>query len=273
MELQPLRELVERLTAEDGCPWDRRQTPASLGIYLVEEVFELVDAIDRNDPRAIAEELGDVLFQIVFMVFLLEKSGILVPAAVVQQNVDKMVRRHPHVFGQARLSDAGQVRRQWQEIKRAEKKEAREEASLLDGVPAGLPALLKAYRISQRAAAAGFDWDDLEGVMSKAREEWAEMEQEFSAGGTGTVSRRFVSEFGDLLFTLVNVARLAGFHPETALDRAVAKFSRRFRKMEQLAAEIGKCVDRLAKDQLEQLWRRVKEGEVSEDIDHPSGVE
>ncbi len=271
MNLEALEALVKRLTAEDGCPWDRQQTPQSLGIYLIEEVFELVDAIGRNDSRAIAEELGDVLFQVVFMARLLEKNGTLKLDEVVQGNVDKMIRRHPHVFGNVRLSDAGQVKRQWQEIKRAEK-EAGGKASLLDGVPAGLPALLKAYRISQRAAAAGFDWDGLEGVMDKAREEWSEMEQELAACGSAAVSPGFVSEFGDLLFTLVNVARLGGFHPETSLAAAVAKFTRRFRRMEELAAESGQKLEQLGKDRLEKLWKIVKEAEGSEETDLPPGV-
>ncbi len=271
MELDALKALVKRLTAADGCPWDRQQTPQSLGIYLIEEVFELVDAIGRKDPGAIAEELGDVLFQVVFMAHLLEKEGTLELGQVVQGNVDKMIRRHPHVFGNTRLSDAGQVRDQWQEIKKAEK-EAQGKASLLDGVPDGLPALLKAYRVSQRAAAAGFDWDDLEGVMDKAREEWAEMEQELAAGNTAAVSPGFADEFGDLLFTLVNVARLAGFHPETSLAGAVAKFTRRFARMEKLAAGQGRELDKLAKESLEKLWQRVKDEEQCEGTDLLPGV-
>ncbi len=268
--LESIKSLVARLTAEDGCPWDRQQSPRSLGIYLVEEVFELVDAIERGDNAAIAEELGDVLFQIVFMCFLLEKSGVLDLAAVVQNNVAKMKRRHPHVFGDVCLDDAEKVRNQWQEIKMAEKK-ANGFSSVLDGVPDGLPALLRAYRISQRAAGVGFDWDDLDGVMDKAREEWAEMEQEYADCHADSASEGFKAEFGDLLFTLVNVGRLAGFHPETALVGAIHRFERRFKQMEQLAQASSTSLERLEKDRLEQLWNQVKENEGAAKTAHLSG--
>jgi MazG family protein len=255
--LDALVELIRRLRAPDGCPWDRKQTPQSLSIYLVEEVHELVAAITVGDAGAIGEELGDVLFQVLFLSMLLLDNGDFTLETVVQRNLEKMVRRHPHVFGAQKVASAEEVRDNWHAIKRREKAHQAPE-SLLDSVPAGLPALMRAYRISSRAARAGFDWNDLRAVMAKTEEEWREFQAAVALGAADDNRREAALEFGDILFTLVNVARFAGFHPETALNEAVGKFERRFRHMEQALADRGLCLEEAARDDLEAAWEQAK---------------
>lgn len=247
-----LLELVETLRGENGCPWDRKQTPVSICNYLVEEVYELQDAVERGEPDAICEESGDVLFHILFIASIFKEKGRFDLFDVMRLNHAKMVRRHPHVFGDAKVSTAGEVREQWNAIKKTEKKS--EGGSALDSVPRNLPALMRAYRISERAARTGFDWEDAAGVMDKVREEWREFEAEIP----GRSRERIAEEFGDLLFTLVNVARLLGFHPETALSDAVNKFEQRFRCMEKAAAENGTRLEDLDMDRLDEMWEAVK---------------
>lgn len=256
--LQALLDLIGTLRGENGCPWDRRQTPASMGRYLAEEVFELIEAIERDDAAAVAEELGDVLFQAFFIAELYREAGRLDLEGVLAQIHAKMVRRHPHVFGDASAETTAAVRAQWEQIKRAEKGNAGP-ASALDGVPAGMPALLRAWRISQRAVAVGFDWPDAGGVMAQAEDEWREFRAELTRTDAETDGRRRIAmEFGDLLFTLVNVARFARIHPETSLTAAIGKFEARFRHMERAAAAAGKDIAALPREEMEQLWQAAK---------------
>jgi MazG family protein len=219
-------------------------------------VFELVDAIEGGDPAAVCEELGDVLFQLVFVARLFAKQGDFSIDEVVRRNTEKMIRRHPHVFSDARVSTAEGVRRRWGEIKKAEKAGRNENESVLDSVPAKLPALLRAYRLSERAARTGFDWDDLNGVMEKVGEEWAE----FSAAVAKSPADDGAAEMelGDLLFTLVNVARLARTHPEKSLSKASRKFEQRFREMEKMALESGRSIDEVPRQEKEELWEEAK---------------
>jgi tetrapyrrole methylase family protein/MazG family protein len=248
--------LVECLLGENGCPWDRKQTPGSLTVYLIEEVFELVDAIESGDADAVCEELGDVLFQLVFVARLFAQDGHFTIDEVIRRNTEKMIRRHPHVFSDAQVSTAEGVRQRWGEIKKAEKGDGKATASVLDSVPAKLPALLRAYRLSERASGTGFDWDDLKGVMDKVGEEWTE----FSAAVSGAPADDGAAEMelGDLLFTLVNVARLARIHPEKSLSRAARKFERRFREMEKMAIDSGRSIDEVPRQEKEQLWEEAK---------------
>lgn len=256
--LAELLDLIRTLRAENGCPWDRKQTPASMGGYLVEEVFELLDAIQRDDVDAVADELGDVLFQAFFIAVLYREAGRLDIGAVLARNVAKMVRRHPHVFGRRRADTPEAVRTQWQEIKAREKDGAADDSALA-GIPAGMPALLRAWRVSQRAVAMGFDWEDLAGVMAQAEDEWREFQAELEGfRGADEERRRVELEFGDLLFTLVNVARLARIHPETSLTAAIQKFEARFRHMEAAAAAAGDRLDRMPREAVEALWRLAK---------------
>lgn len=250
-------ELIGALRGPNGCPWDRKQTPASLSVYLIEEVYELIEAINTNDIDAIAEELGDVLFQILFLAYLYHQEGCFELGDVLERNRRKMVRRHPHVFGSDTVEDAEQVKQRWRDIKKQEKPD---QQSLLDSVPSGMPALMRAYRISERAAGAGFDWDDLQGVLRQAESEWSEFKTEIdkAAGRGGTAGDEAAMELGDVLFTLVNVARLAKIHPETALQKATDKFSRRFKSMELRAAEKNTSLDQMPRDEMETLWEEAK---------------
>jgi tetrapyrrole methylase family protein/MazG family protein len=255
--LEAIVDLIRRLRAPDGCPWDRKQTCESLSVYLIEEVHELVAAIASGDPAAIGEELGDVLFQVLFLSMLLLETQNFTMDGVVRRNLEKMIRRHPHVFGTQKVASAEEVRDNWQAIKRQEKAHHAPE-SLLDAIPAGLPALMRAYRISSRAARAGFDWDDLPAVMAKAEEEWREF-QSVVVDDPGEAARGEAAlEFGDVLFTLANVARFAGFHPETALNQAVSKFERRFRHMEQALTREGLRLEEVAREALETAWVQAK---------------
>jgi len=244
--LEKLFKLIETLRGPNGCPWDRKQTPESISVYLVEEVHELVDAIATGDPTAVCEELGDVLFHIAFIARLFQELGQFNFEDVAKVVTDKMVRRHPHVFGHASLETAQEVRQQWRRIKKQEKQSNRA-ASILGGIPSSQPALMRAYRISERAAGQGFDWHDTNGVIAKAQEEWRELKSELNQPQNENADHdRVAMEFGDVLFTLVNVARFAG------------KFIRRFEHMEETIATSGRELEAVAHEELQVLWAEAK---------------
>ena len=260
--LDNLIALITALRSENGCPWDRKQTPRSLAVYLIEEAYELVEAVLADDADGVEEELGDVLFQVFFLLVLYQEKGRISFEQVLARNLEKMIRRHPHVFGEDKIDSAAQVKKRWREIKKEEKGDSSKD-SLLDSIPAGMPALMRAYRISERAAGTGFDWDDLQGVIAQAESEWAEFKAEIrSAAADGDkTSRNTAMEFGDILFTLVNVARFARIHPETALAQSTGKFIERFKRMETMAAEKDTVFDRLPRQEMERLWELAKESE------------
>jgi len=261
-------ELIAALRAEDGCPWDRKQTPLSMTVYLIEEAFELVEAIRADHTADIQEEMGDVLFQILFLMSLYQQEGRFAPTDVLHQNLQKMIRRHPHVFGTDKIETAGEVKVRWREIKQQEKHF--DSGSLMDSVPKGLPALLRAYRISERAAGIGFDWDHLNGVMAQAEAEWDEFKDELDRpNGVVKDKAKATEEFGDVLFTLINVARIAGIHPETALSQSTGKFVRRFKRMESMAAAEGRTVAEVSREQLEKFWQKSKKMEAIRDAADP----
>jgi len=251
--LKSLIGLIESLRGENGCPWDKIQTTKTMAIYLLEEVYELVDAIETENPDEICEELGDVLFHIFFIARLFEEKGAFDIGAVAGFNKEKMVRRHPHVFGSESAENAGEVRRRWHTIKKNEKNHMKHQ-SVLDSVPGGLPALMRAYRISERAARTGFDWEDINGVMEKVKEEW----NEFQCALIENRKSKISVEFGDILFTLVNVARFAAIHPETALKDSIKKFETRFRNMEKTVTESGRTLEAVSRNELDMLWEEVK---------------
>ncbi len=270
MEKQPedlhnvraLQQIIERLRGEDGCPWDRKQTARSMSLYLIEEVYELVDAIASEEPETVREEMGDVLFLILFLARLYQEKGLFDIDAAARCSAEKMTRRHPHVFGGTTVDSTEAVKAQWHVIKQAEKK-PEHRTSLLDSIPASMPALMRAYRISERAGRAGFDWDDLPGVMEKVEEEWAELKRELGQNpeavrGEDPRHEKVALEFGDVLFTLTNVARFARIHPETALADSVRKFERRFRWMEGKLTEQGRQVDGTSQTDLDRLWDTAK---------------
>jgi MazG family protein len=262
-DISALVRLIEKLSGENGCPWDKKQTPRTLAVYLIEEVYELVDAIESKSPEDVCEELGDVLFQILFIAHLYQKAGHFDLQDVARRNTRKMIRRHPHVFGQETAATSEEVRQRWHTIKKAEKNHAGN-TGLLDSVPSGLPALLRAYRISERAARAGFDWKTIAGVMEKVEEEWAEFKCEVDkipVSGTqldAKAQEKLSLEFGDVLFTLVNVARFAKIHPETSLADSTRKFEKRFKHMEQAINQNDRQIDAVPHSELNTFWENAK---------------
>jgi MazG family protein len=259
--LRDLVALVARLRAPDGCPWDREQRLADLRAYLLEEAHEAAAAFDGEAWPPIAEELGDLLFQIAFVLRLGEEAGALATEQVVAGVHAKMVARHPHVFGAERAADAEEVRRAWERRKAA----AAGGESLLAGVPVSLPALVGAYRLSQKAAGVGFDWPDAAAVLAKVREELAEVEGELAAGARPAAAAEepaahaaLEGELGDLLFAVANLARHAGVDPERALARTNAKFRRRFAHVERGVAATGRRLGEVPLEDLEALWQDAK---------------
>ena len=249
-DIERLRELVavvERLRAPGGCPWDREQTHASLRATLLEEAYEVLEAIDESSPEKLREELGDLLLQVLMQSVIAEESGAFSLGDVADTVRDKLVRRHPHVFGSVKVSGAEEVLRNWEALKAAEYRRE----SALDGVQRSLPALQWAWSLQRRAATVGFDWPDLEGVLEKVGEELLELRE------AETVEQR-EAEFGDLLFTLVNVARRMGMNPEDALRAATGRFEARFRIMEQEVRREGREISMMTIEEMDQYWEQAK---------------
>jgi MazG family protein len=252
-EMKRLREIMDRLRGPDGCPWDREQTLATLRTYLVEEAYEVLEAIDGGSPEALREELGDLLFQIVFQARIAQERGDFDMESIMKGIGDKIVRRHPHVFGPGRLDTADQVLRQWEEIK-VEERRGRPDASLFAGVPKSLPALLKALRLSAKASRVGFDWQDADALWSKVEEEMGELREAVRSGSRDGIAE----EMGDLLFTLANVARMEALDPEQVLQEANHKFVERFRFVEERLAAEGLRPAAENRDRMEALWLEAK---------------
>jgi len=251
--LDDLIRVIESLRGPAGCPWDREQTPRSIVRYLLEEAYELADAVESEDTAPVREELGDVLFHVLFLAQMYAEKDQFNLEAVCRAIAAKMKRRHPHVFGSTQVADSAEVVRNWQQIKQSEK-DPGVRASVLDSVPASRPGLMRAYAVSERAATAKFDWDGLEGVLQKLGEELTE----FKAAYNRNDADQIALEFGDLLFTLVNVARLSGIHPETALSGAIKKFERRFRAMETIIADSGRDLESVPQEEKDRIWDLVK---------------
>jgi MazG family protein len=244
-----------RLRAPGGCPWDREQTHRTLRTYLIEEAYEVLDAIEREDAPHLAEELGDLLLQVLFHADLAREAGAFDISDVIKGIHDKLIRRHPHVFGDVKAETAGEVLKKWAELKAKEKKaEQQAPASILDGVPRHLPALVEAYQITRRAAQVGFDWESVEGIFEKLQEEIREL----NAALRESNSRAAEEEVGDILFSAVNLARFLGLDPEVALKHSNLKFKRRFQDMERRAAAAGRPLPQLSKEELEYLWEGAK---------------
>lgn len=252
-EFLRLIEIMQRLRGPEGCPWDREQSPRSLRRSFLEEAHELLEAIDEGDEPHTCEELGDLCLHVVFQACMAEERGAFTMADSLRTVNEKLVRRHPHVFAEARVRDAGQVVENWDQIKAEERRERGESReSALDGVPRGMPALLHAEKLQRQAAKVGFDWSDAAGPLAKVAEE----ARELSVGGGGAGERE--DEFGDLLFSLVNLGRHLGVNPEAALLRASRKFERRFRAVEALAAAEGRPLAAMQLAEMDALWDRVK---------------
>ena len=254
-----LMALIHTLRGTSGCPWDRKQTPDTMTRYLIEEVYELADAIASRRTADICEEAGDVLFQLLFVINLFVESGHFSLEDVVAKVLSKMVRRHPHVFGEATAKTPETVSENWDKIKLQEKGLTNRH-SVLRSIPKGLPALLRAAMVSERAAKTGFDWDDIHGVMAKTMEEWLEFSKEIATLDSEPDRQKAAMEFGDILFTMVNVARFARIHPETALIQSIQKFEKRFIHMEEKALEAGRELNDLTLEEMHTLWNRAKDG-------------
>src|ERR1700732_4562027 len=251
-----LLEIMARLRdPERGCPWDREQDFATIAPYTIEEAYEVADAIERGDMAALKDELGELLLQVGFHARLAEEAGLFAFDQVAEAIADKMLRRHPHVFGDVEIGSVAAQNEGWGAHKAGERKGSGAADSVLDGVALALPALLRAAKISRRAARIGFDWPDARAVIPKLMEEICELEAELDGGAPAAALEE---EMGDLLFAVANLARKLDIEPETALRRATAKFERRFRRVEALAAERGIGPDL---DALEALWQEVKRNE------------
>lgn len=252
VSLDPLTDVMARLRSPGGCMWDLEQTHSTLRRYMVEEVYEVLEAIDNRDSAALCEELGDLLLQIVFHARIAEEGGQFSIQDVIDEVTAKMVRRHPHVFGEVLVRNADEVLTNWDEIKKREKSHTRR--TVLDGVPQGLPSLMRAYKLQMKAAKVGFDWDNINDVWGKLQEEWDELKQAVASGDDKAVAE----EMGDLLFAAVNLARFLKVEPETVLNLTNNKFINRFRYVEARVVESGQGWETFTLKDLDKFWQDVK---------------
>jgi MazG family protein len=260
--------LQARLRAPNGCPWDIEQTHLSLRTYLIEEAYEVLEALESGDDAKFAEELGDLLLQVVFHAQIAAEEGRFTAADVVREIHQKMMRRHPHVFGKKSARDAAEVLRNWEQIKAEERRakgakidkarvEEAKEASLLDGIPHTLPAVMQGFQLTRRASRIGFDWEGVEGVIAKLQEELSELGLAREVQSIPGIEE----EVGDVLFAAVNLARFLKVDPEIALKRTNAKFMARFREMERTARTSGRKLADVPRQEMESLWDQAKESE------------
>lgn len=254
--LAPLVEIMRKLRGEGGCPWDRKQTHESLRTYVVEEAYEVVQAIDDRDDEELCEELGDLLLQVAFHSQIASESGRFDVGDVIRGIVEKLIRRHPHVFGDVEAKDSKAVLRNWERIKQRERAdEGGEPGSILDNIAGAMPALMRALKVQAKASRVGFDWPDVTGALEKVWEEMDELEQARKAGDKA----RMAEEVGDVLFAFVNVARFLKVDPEIALGRTVDKFIARFKHIEMRAGEANRRIEDMTLDEMDSLWEEAKE--------------
>ena len=252
MNLEELVRIMAALRGEKGCPWDREQTAESLKPFIVEEAYEILDAIDERNPDLIKEELGDLLFQIVFQCRIAEEKGEFGIGDVIEGIGKKMTSRHPHVFGGSDIRTSEEVLVKWDEHK---KREGKQRESILEGIPKTLPALLRARKLQDRAAKVGFDWEKIDDVLSKLDEEVAEFKQAVRSRKETAIE----DELGDILFMIVNISRFIGVNPEEALRKTISKFISRFRYIEMAAAERGEKLADMSLAEMDALWDKAKE--------------
>ena len=249
--LYRLEEIAARLRAEDGCPWDREQTMMSLRKYLIEESYETIDAIESGKAEKIREELGDVLYQVYAHSQIAKEQGLFTVDDVAAEITEKLIRRHPHVFGGETITTGDAVADRWENIK---KKEREGKESILDGVPSGLPALLKAYRVQEKTSRIGFDWTRITDVEAKLDEEISEFKDAIKSEDEA----QLFEEFGDILFTLVNISRFLKIDPEDALQQSTKKFMTRFKYVEKAAAQQKRELKDMTLEQMDELWNEAK---------------
>ncbi len=251
MDIQELVKIMAALRGEDGCPWDKEQTRESLKPFIVEEAYEVLEAIDEGNPAAIREELGDLLFQIIFQCRIASERGEFTLDDVIGGISNKMIGRHPHVFGDADVKTSAEVLMKWDEHKR---REGKQRDSILEGVPKTLPALLQAQKLQARASKVGFDWEGVDDLMVKLDEEIDEFKQAFDAKKPDDIE----DELGDVLFMLVNIARFIGLNPEDALRKTISRFISRFRYIEMSAKEQGRNLADMSLSEMDALWDEAK---------------
>ncbi len=244
-----LVDLMARLRAPDGCPWDRQQTHKSLRPYLIEEAYEVLAALNNDDVNDLKTELGDLLLQIVFHAQIASEEGKFNIEDVAESIASKLIERHPHIFAGSKVSDTEEVLHNWETIKME-----REGRTLLSGIPSNMPALLAAYRVQEKAAGVGFDWKDISGVRQKLKEEWNEFEAAIKEGN----QEKMEAEFGDLLFVLVNLGKWMGINAEMALLKTVDKFMKRFKYVENKLKENGSSIDKSTLDEMDAIWNESK---------------
>ena len=249
-----LVQIMARLRGENGCPWDREQTHASIKPYLLEETYEVLESIDENDPAKLEEELGDLALQVVFHAQMADEAGLFSIADVLRGINEKLRRRHPHIFGDVKADTAQEVLFNWEQIKKLEREKAQGRASLLDGVPRELPALLRAHRLQEKASRVGFDWNEARQVFQKVEEELAELR----AAMEGEQPDRMEAELGDLLFSLVNLGRFIAVNPEEALRKTIARFIARFQYIEEELARRGTAPGQATIEEMDALWAEAK---------------
>lgn len=251
-----LCDVMKRLRAKDGCPWDREQTYMSLRRYILEEAYELITAIEAEDKGEMLEELGDLLLQVVFIGTLAEEIGDFKLQDSIEYLTNKLIRRHPHVFGDVKVRDSNDVLKNWEEIKKKERETKHTDSSCLAGVPRGMPALFRAYRMQEKAAKKGFDWEKnaVACVLAKTDEELAEVKEAISSADKDHI----MEEIGDLLFASVNLSRHLGVDPEDALHSACRKFERRFRFVESEVEKSGGDWNKFSLDELDAFWNKAK---------------
>ena len=252
LPLYALKALVERLRSKNGCPWDQKQTPEDTKNYLIEEMYELFEAIDENDSDHICEELGDVLMLIMSLARMYEEQGAFGIDQVATYCREKMIRRHPHVYGDARAKDAEAVLNRWHKIKN--KENMAQNKSFLDSVPSKMPALHRAFQLAERAARVGFDWLDRKLVEKKMDEEYHEFKEALQADRNEDIQ----SEMGDLMFSIINIARWCKIHPEAALNDCNEKFIQRFKYIEDQLKSRGKSLEAASLDEMDELWNAAK---------------
>jgi len=258
-DIEKLIDLVEKLRGENGCPWDREQTRETLKPMLIEEAYEVLDALDTDNPKELMEELGDLLFQIVFHSQIAREKNEFELADVIDCCHEKMVGRHPHVFGDANLKTSGDVLKNWEDIKATEKgvpsaSLPESKRSLLDGIPSKLPSLYRAHQMTAKASRVGFDWSCLEDILAKLQEEASELAHASTEGNL----EKITDEAGDLLFVAVNAARFLGVDPETALRHSNEKFNLRFRYVESTIKKQGRKLKDTSLEEMDALWNEAK---------------
>ncbi len=254
-QLQELMALIRRLRAPDGCPWDRKQTRQDIGKYLLDESYETLDALTENDPGHIQEELGDLLFQILFIAEISAEAGEFSLSDVMKGIQEKMIRRHPHVFGDVKVESIQDVRDNWQEIKKRERDSSQQTQDPFGNIPRSLPALRRAQKITAAASRCGFDWPDANGVLGKLKEEMDELEEARTEGDAAKIEE----EMGDLFFTLVNLSRFLNVDAEKATDRAVNKFLGRWLYITRKLAARGRSPEDATPAELDFIWNEARE--------------